>query len=71
MSTLDFFYPNVPSPFNFGRIAVCNVLSDLYAMGVQQPTSLSMILAVAADMPDELQDRVVPLMIEGYLSACL
>lgn len=47
VSTLDFFYPNVLNPFSFGKISVCNVLSDLYAMGIRQPTSLLMILGIS------------------------
>ncbi len=34
VSTLDFFYPLVESPYMFGRIAFCNTVSDLYAMGI-------------------------------------
>ena len=34
ISTIDFFYPLVENPYTQGRIAACNVLSDLYAMGV-------------------------------------
>lgn len=34
VSTTDFFYPLVKDPYRQGRIAACNVLSDIYAMGV-------------------------------------
>ena len=34
VSTTDFFYPLVEDPYVQGRIACCNVLSDMYAMGV-------------------------------------
>ncbi len=71
VSTLDFFYPNVCSPYNFGRISACNVLSDLFAMGITAPTSMSMILGVSNEMDQALQDKVVPLMIEGFQQACL
>ncbi len=33
VSTTDFFMPIVDDPFDFGRIAACNALSDVYAMG--------------------------------------
>jgi selenide,water dikinase len=33
ISTTDFFMPIVDDPFDFGRIAACNALSDVYAMG--------------------------------------
>src|SRR5580698_9602851 len=31
ISTTDFFMPIVDDPFDFGRIAACNALSDVYA----------------------------------------
>lgn len=34
VSTTDFFYPLVKDPYRQGRIAACNVLSDIYAMGI-------------------------------------
>jgi len=33
LSTTDFFMPIVDDPFTFGRIAACNAISDIYAMG--------------------------------------
>jgi len=36
VTSLDFFYPSVDDPLLQGRIACCNVLSDLYAMGITQ-----------------------------------
>ncbi len=33
ISTTDFFTPIVDDPYEFGRIASCNALSDVYAMG--------------------------------------
>jgi len=34
ITTTDFFFPLVEDPYLQGRIGCCNVLSDLYAMGV-------------------------------------
>ncbi|KIE92747.1 selenophosphate synthetase [Actinobacillus pleuropneumoniae] len=33
ISTTDFFMPIVDDPFDFGRIAAANALSDVFAMG--------------------------------------
>lgn len=33
ISTTDFFMPIVDAPFDFGRIAAANAISDIYAMG--------------------------------------
>src|SRR6476619_3037287 len=33
IATTDFFMPIVDDPFDFGRIAATNALSDVYAMG--------------------------------------
>lgn len=33
ISTTDFFMPVVDSPFDFGRVAATNAISDVYAMG--------------------------------------
>ena len=33
ISTTDFFMPIVDDPFEFGRVAAANAISDIYAMG--------------------------------------
>ena len=33
ISTTDFFMPIVDDPYDFGRIAATNAISDIYAMG--------------------------------------
>ena len=35
VATTDFFMPIVDDPFEFGRIAATNAISDVYAMGAQ------------------------------------
>ena len=49
VSTIDFFYPLVEDPYLQGRIGACNVLSDLYAMGVDEVDTVLMILAASLD----------------------
>ena len=41
--TVDFFTPIVDDPYDFGRIAVANSLSDVYAMGGTPLTALNIV----------------------------
>eukprot|EP00033_Pygsuia_biforma_P001441 GCRY01001628.1.p1 GENE.GCRY01001628.1~~GCRY01001628.1.p1 ORF type:complete len:311 (+),score=79.76 GCRY01001628.1:301-1233(+) len=66
VSTIDFFYPLVNHPEMQGRIACANVLSDLYAMGIQKVDTMLMTLAVSRQMNDVEQDVVTRLMIKGF-----
>lgn len=43
IQTVDFFTPIVDSPFEFGRIAAANALSDVYAMGGIPLTAMNIV----------------------------
>jgi len=43
IQTVDFFTPVVDDPYDFGRIAAANALSDVYAMGGRPLTAMNII----------------------------
>ena len=43
VATTDFFTPVVDDPFDFGRIAATNALSDVYAMGGRPIFALALV----------------------------
>lgn len=55
VQTVDFFTPIVDEPYDFGRIAAANSLSDIYAMGGQPLMALNIVgFPIAALGPDVL-----------------
>ena len=49
--SVDFFTPIVDDPFDFGRIAAANALSDLYAMGATPLSALAVCAFPAGSLP--------------------
>jgi selenide,water dikinase len=43
VQSVDFFTPVVDDPYDFGRIAAANSLSDIYAMGARPLTALNLV----------------------------
>ena len=54
VQTVDFFTPIVDDPYDFGRIAATNSLSDVYVMGGKPVTALNIACYPAKGEPDIL-----------------
>ncbi len=56
--TVDFFTPIVDDPYDFGRIAAANALSDVYAMGATPVSALNLVAfsldALGADVLESI-----------------
>lgn len=50
--TVDFFTPIVDDPYDFGRIAAANSLSDVYAMGGRPVTAMNLLAFPCSLGPD-------------------
>lgn len=70
ISTTDFFFPLVDSPYLQGRIGAANVLSDLYAEGVDRCDFVLMLLAACRDMTPSERTIATNLMVRGFRDAC-
>ncbi|HEL4245009.1 selenide, water dikinase SelD [Stenotrophomonas maltophilia] len=53
VATTDFFMPIVDDPFDFGRIAATNALSDLYAMGARPLFALAIVGMPINSLPQD------------------
>ena len=66
VATTDFFMPIVDDPFDFGRIAATNAISDVYAMGGKPFLALAIV-----GMPiDKLPVETIQQILAGGASVC-
>ncbi|MFT3665467.1 selenide, water dikinase SelD [Piscinibacter sp.] len=66
VATTDFFMPIVDDPFDFGRIAATNAISDVYAMGGKPILALALV-----GMPiNVLSTHTIGRILEGGASVC-
>ncbi|HEY4080887.1 MAG TPA: selenide, water dikinase SelD [Burkholderiaceae bacterium] len=66
VATTDFFTPIVDDPYDFGRIAATNALSDVYAMGGTPILALALV-----GMPlDKLPPEVIGRILQGGADVC-
>jgi selenide,water dikinase len=66
VQTVDFFTPVVDDPFDFGRIAAANALSDVYAMGGAPLMALNLVAFPLERLGAELLRRIL----EGGVATC-
>jgi len=66
ISTTDFFMPIVDDPFDFGRIASANAISDVYAMGGNPILAIAILGWPINSIPAEIAQKVI----EGSRSIC-
>lgn len=67
VATTDFFLPIVDDPFDFGRVAATNALSDVYAMGAKP----FMALAICGMPIGKLSADVIGRILAGGQSVCV
>lgn len=56
--TVDFFTPVVDDPYEFGRVAAANALSDVFAMGAQPHVALN-LLALSATLGTDVAASIL------------
>jgi len=66
ISTTDFFMPIVDDPYDFGRIASANAISDVYAMGGKPVLAIAILGWPIEKLPPEVAQRVL----EGARAIC-
>src|SRR5438046_8468563 len=66
IATTDFFMPIVDDPFDFGRIAATNAISDVYAMGGRPIFALALVGMPVNVLPLETIAKIL----DGGRSVC-
>jgi selenide,water dikinase len=59
VQTADFFTPIVDDPYDFGRVAATNALSDVYAMGGRPITALNLVAFSLAELGGEVLTAIL------------
>ncbi len=67
ISTTDFFMPIVDDPFDFGRVAATNAISDIYAMGGKPIMAIAILGWPIDKIPAEVASKVI----DGGRQVCM
>ena len=57
--TSDFFTPIVDDPYDFGRIAATNALSDVYAMGATPRVAINLLACSVSELGYDVPQRIL------------
>lgn len=66
IQTVDIFPPIVDDPFDYGRIAAANALSDVYAMGGEPKLAMNVLC-----IPEDLEQEITLEILRGGQDRCL
>ena len=59
IQSVDFFTPIVDNPYDFGKIAAANSLSDIYAMGGEPKFALNIVAFPSDDLPMDVLTEIL------------
>jgi len=59
IQSVDFFTPIVDNPYDFGKIAASNSLSDIYAMGGTPLFALNILAFPSDDLPNYVMEEIL------------
>jgi selenide,water dikinase len=69
VQTVDFFTPIVDDPYDFGRIAATNALSDVYAMGGEPVSALNLVAYPLSELGAETLGAILAGGLDAVLAA--
>lgn len=69
VQSVDFFYPLIDDPFMLGKIALANVVSDVFAVGATEIDEIRLIVSAPTEFNDKEREVVVPMVMKGFLEA--
>uniref|UniRef100_A0A182YM25 PurM-like C-terminal domain-containing protein n=1 Tax=Anopheles stephensi TaxID=30069 RepID=A0A182YM25_ANOST len=67
--SVDFFYPLIDDPFMLGKIALANVVSDVFAVGATEIDQIKLIVTAPTEFTEKEREVVVPMVMKGFLEA--
>uniref|UniRef100_A0A182N387 PurM-like C-terminal domain-containing protein n=1 Tax=Anopheles dirus TaxID=7168 RepID=A0A182N387_9DIPT len=69
VQSVDFFYPLIDDPIALGRIALANVVSDVFAVGATEIDQIKLLVTAPTEFTDREREVVVPMVMKGFLEA--